>query len=144
MAGMQEGRNAGGQECRQTDGCTERQMYKYTYMYIHMYRNKDVQTYTDEQTDRQCRSAGRQADKHTDVQKDNYILKDRQTDRQNRQAQNSQAQKDKRTNRQIEGSIYVLCKKIQVEIRRLKKLTTSTPIKTKRSIREKKNSQSLL
>ena len=28
MAGMQEGRNAGGQECRQTDGCRERQMYK--------------------------------------------------------------------------------------------------------------------
>ena len=28
MAGMQEGRNAGGQECRQTDRCRERQMYK--------------------------------------------------------------------------------------------------------------------
>ena len=77
---MQEGRNAGGQECRQTDGCRERQVD--IHVQLHTYRNKDIQTYTDEQTDRQCRSAGRQAEKHTDVQKDDCILKDRQTDRQ--------------------------------------------------------------
>jgi len=63
---MQEGRNAGGQECRQTDGCRERQVD--IHVQLHTYRNKDIQTYTDEQTDRQCRSAGRQAEKHTDVQ----------------------------------------------------------------------------
>ncbi len=51
-------------------------------IHVHTYRNKDVQTYTDEQKDRQCRSAGRQAEKHTYVQKDDCILKDRQTDRQ--------------------------------------------------------------
>ena len=65
-AGMQAGRNAGGQECRQTDGCRERQVD--IHVQLHTYRNKDIQTYTDEQTDRQCRSAGRQAEKHTDVQ----------------------------------------------------------------------------
>jgi len=53
MAGMQEGRNAGGQECRQTDGCTERQMYKYTYMYIHT----EIKTYRHTQTNRQTDSA---------------------------------------------------------------------------------------
>ncbi len=100
-------------------------MYKYMYIQVHTYRNKDVQTYTDEQTDRQCRSAGRQADKHTDVQKDDCILKDRQTDRQTEQTstehrtdkhRTDKHRKDKGTDRQIEGSICVLCKKIQVKI----------------------------
>jgi hypothetical protein len=55
---MQAGRNA----ARQTDVDVD------IHVQLHTYRNKDIQTYTDEQTDRQCRSAGRQAEKHTDVQ----------------------------------------------------------------------------
>ncbi len=93
------GRHAGGQECRRAGMQADRRMYRKTnvqiVIHVHTYRNKDGQTYTDEQTDRQCRSAGRQAEKHTDVQKDDCILKDRQTDRQtdrqNRQAQNGRS-----------------------------------------------------
>jgi hypothetical protein len=116
MPGMQEGRNAGGQECRQTDRCTVRQMY----MYIHT----EIKTYRHTQTNRQTDSAEVQEGRQKNIQmyrKTIAYLKtdrqtDRQTERQNRQAQNIQAQKDKGTDRQIEGSISVLCKNIQIEI----------------------------
>jgi hypothetical protein len=93
-----------------------------------MYIHTEIKTYRHTQTNRQTDSAevqeGRQkniqmyrktiaylkTDKQTDRQTD------RQTERQNRQAQNIQAQKDKGTDRQIEGSISVLCKNIQIEI----------------------------
>jgi hypothetical protein len=60
-------------------------------IYIQTYRNKDLQTYTDKLTDRQCISEGRQTDKQTDVQKAKrsnilcilrYLQTDRQTVRQ--------------------------------------------------------------
>ena len=85
-------------------------MYRKTDMqiYIQTYRNKDLQTYTDKLTDKQCRSEGRQTNKQTDVQKAKrsnilyiptvhymYIETDR-LDRQNRPTQ-----KDKQTDRQI-------------------------------------------
>ncbi len=63
---MQAGRNAGRQTDVQKDKCTN----IHTCTIVHTYRNKDVQTYTDEQTDRQCRSAGRQAGRQTDRQTD--------------------------------------------------------------------------
>ncbi len=54
------------QECRRAGMQADRRMYRKTnvqiYIHVHTYRNKDVQTYADEQTDRQCRSAGRQTE----------------------------------------------------------------------------------
>ena len=60
---MQEGRNAG----RQTDRGTERQMY-IVQIYLQTNGNKDLQTYTDKQADRQT------------VQKYWYRVKNRQMD----------------------------------------------------------------
>jgi hypothetical protein len=42
-AGRQEGRNAGGQEFRLTDKCTERQMCKF------IYRHSEIKTYRNSQ-----------------------------------------------------------------------------------------------
>jgi hypothetical protein len=137
QAGRKAGRKAGRQIVSRAGGRTEgrkdgrsmagmqgcRRMYRkpnvQIYIHVHTYRNKDVQTYTDEQTDRQCRSAGRQADKHTDVQKDDCILKDRQTDRQTEQTSTEQTSTERQRDRQTDRRqyiLYVLCKKIQIEI----------------------------
>ena len=97
-----------------------------------MYIHTEIKTYRHTQTNRQTDSAEVQEGRQKNIQmyrKTIAYLKtdrqtDRQTERQNRQAQNIQAQKDKGTDRQIEGSISVLCKNIQIEIWRLKKLAT--------------------
>jgi hypothetical protein len=51
----------------QADRQTKLQKDRYTKMHIDPNRNKDIQTYTDRQTD--SASTGRQADKRTDAQK---------------------------------------------------------------------------
>jgi|688.fasta_scaffold103519_3 hypothetical protein len=89
-----------------------------------MYIHTEIKTYRHTQTNRQTDSAEVQEGRQKNIQmyrKTIAYLKtdrqtDRQTERQNRQAQNIQAQKDKGTDRQIEGSISVLCKNIQIEI----------------------------
>jgi hypothetical protein len=90
----------------------DRRMYRKTNVqidiHVHTYRYKDVQTYTDKQTDRQCRSAGRQAEKHTDVQKDDRILKDRQTDRQTDRTDKHRTDKHRKTkSRQRDRRQYI-------------------------------------
>ena len=86
------------------------------YNYIHT----EIKTYRHTQTNRQTDSAEVQEGRQKNIQMYRktiaYLKTDRQTERQNRQAQNIQAQKDKGTDRQIEGSISVLCKNIQIEI----------------------------
>ncbi len=103
-----------------------RQIYRKTsdaQIYLQTYRRKDVQKYTgkqrqtDRQTDRQtvqkCRKADKQIDKSTDILYIylRYIQTDQQTDRTDKYS------KTNRPTRQID-SIGMLCKKIQVEIRR--------------------------
>ena len=114
---MQAGRNAGRQTDVEKDKCTNRHTCT---LYIHT----EIKTYRHTQTNRQTDSAEVQEGRQKNIQmyrKTIAYLKtdrqtDRQTERQNRQAQNIQAQKDKGTDRQIEGSISVLCKNIQIEI----------------------------
>jgi hypothetical protein len=88
---MQAALNSGRQTDVQKDICADLQIY------IQIYRNKDVPTYTEKQTDRQCRSAGRQSDKQTDVQKKEctnilyvptvHIKTDRQTEQTRKERQ---------------------------------------------------------
>jgi hypothetical protein len=69
-------RMAGGQECRLTNGCTDRQMYKYTYYH----------------TEKRC----------ADTQKNRQtVLNCKQTD-ENTDRQNRQTKKDKQTYRPID------------------------------------------
>ncbi len=118
--GRREGRKAGGQECRRTRMQADRQMFRKTYVQINIQscRNKDLQIYTDKLTDRQCRSEGRQTDKHTDVQKAEqsnilcilrYIQTYRQADRQT-DWKTEQPSTERQTNWQTDKqAVYVWC-----------------------------------
>ncbi len=100
---MQEGRNA----FRQTDRGTERQMY-IVQIYIQTNRNKDVQTFTDKQTDRRAvqkywyRLKNRQMYRKTNIHIPtvlNMRQTNRQTDRQDRQKRMT----NRPTNRQTDS-----------------------------------------